>query len=241
MQTCGKPGAAGITNLEKTKMSEFIETLETEFKKNSNSKIALEQKAYLKNQFDFYGIKTTKRREIQKPFFIKEYLPEKRALDKIVKELWNKPQREYQYCSQELAYQYINQSEKKDIELYEFMVMHKSWWDTVDFISSKLMGEFFKNYPVQKDQYVQKWLKSNNIWLQRSALLFQLKYRGELDTQLLNFVIHSLLGSKEFFINKAIGWVLREYSKTNPDWVKQFVNATELNALSKKEALRLLK
>lgn len=222
-------------------MIEFIETLETEFKNNSNTKIALEQKAYLRNQFEFYGITTVKRREIQKPFFIKEHLPEKRELYKIINELWNKPQREYQYFSQELAFKYSKQLEKKDIGLFEFMVMRKSWWDTVDFISSKLMGEYFKNYPEQKDKYVQKWLKSNNIWLQRCVLLFQLKYRGDLDTALLSSIIHSLLGSKEFFINKAIGWVLREYSRTNSNWVSGFVNTTELNALSKKEALRLLK
>ena len=232
---------AVMGKLDKMKLIEFIETFETELKNNSNSKIALQQKAYLRNQFEFYGLTTAKRREIQKPFLIKKYLPEKRELDKIVKELWNKPQREYQHFSQELAYKYINHLEKKDIELYEFMVMHKSWWDTVDFISNKLMGEYFKKYPAQKDIYVQKWLKSNNIWLQRSALLFQLKYKGELDTELLNFIIHSLLHSNEFFINKAIGWILREYSRTNPKWVEQFVNTTDLNALSKKEALRLLK
>lgn len=223
------------------KLIEFIETLDTELKNNSNSKIALQQKAYLRNQFEFYGLKTTKRREIQNPFFNKKYLPEKKDIHKIVKELWNKPQREYQYFSQELAYKYINQLDKKDIELYEFMVMNKSWWDTVDFISNKLIGEYFKKYPSQKEIYVQKWLKTDNIWLQRSALLFQLKYKGELDTDLLNFIIHSLLHSNEFFINKAIGWILREYSRTNPKWVEQFVNTTDLNALSKKEALRLLK
>lgn len=222
------------------KLIEFIETLETELKNNSNSEIALQQKVYLRNQFEFYGLKTAKRREIQTPFFNIKYLPEKKDIHQIVKELWNKPQREYQYFSQELAYKYINQPEKKDIELYEFMVMHKSWWDTVDFISNKLIGAYFKKYPIQKDKYVQKWLKTDHIWLQRSALLFQLKYKEELDTELLSFTIDSLLHSNEFFINKAIGWVLREYSRTNPMWVEQFVNTTALNALSKKEALRLL-
>lgn len=222
-------------------MKEFIKTLETELKKNSNTQTALKQKAYLRNQFEFYGLTAAKRREIQKPFFIKEYLPEKREAVKIVKALWKKPQREYQHFSQELIFQYIKQPDKKDIGLFEFMVIHKSWWDTVDFIANKLIGEYFKVYPAQKNQYVQKWLRSNNVWLQRSALLFQLKYRNDLDTALLSSVILSLLNSEEFFINKPIGWVLREYSRTNPDWVAEFVNTTELNPLSKKEALRLLK
>lgn len=222
-------------------MIDFIETLEAELEKNSNDKVALEQKAYLRNQFEFYGLTTDKRREIQKPFLIKQHLPEKKNLHKIVKQLWNKPQREYQYFSQELAFKYIKQVEKGDIKLYEYMVINKSWWDTVDFIASKLMGEYFKKYPDQIERYVHKWLASTNIWLQRSALLFQLKYKNNVNAALLASIIHSLLDSNEFFINKAIGWVLREYSRTNPTWVIKFVNNTKLRPLSKKEALRLLK
>lgn len=221
-------------------MTTFIKTLELEFAQHANPKIGLEQKAYMRNQFEFYGIKATERREIQKPFFIKEFLPKKDELDKIVIALWEKPQRDYQYFSQELAFNYVKQFEKKDIELFEYIVTHKSWWDTVDFIAANLMGAYFKKYPEQRDVYVEKWLLSNNIWLQRSALLFQLKYKENLDTVLLSSIINSLLGSKEFFINKAIGWILREFSKTNPKWVLEFSGKTALSNLSKKEALRLI-
>ena len=222
-------------------MIEFINTLEIEFEKHKNAKIALEQKAYMRHQFEFYGLKATVRREIQKPFFIKEYLPQKSEIEHIIKTLWEKPEREYQHFAQELAFKYVKQLELKDINLFEFMVTNKSWWDTVDFIANKLMGEYFKTFPNQKEKYVTKWLKSDNMWLQRSALLFQLKYKNKIDTVLLSSTINSLLNSKEFFINKAIGWVLREYSRTNPNWVIEFVNNTELSTLSKKEALRLVK
>ena len=222
-------------------MIEFINTLEIEFEKHKNAKIALEQKAYMRHQFQFYGLKATVRREIQKPFFIKEYLPQKSEIEHIIKTLWEKPQREYQLFAQELAFKYVKQLELKDINLFEFMVTNKSWWDTVDFIANKLMGEYFKTFPNKKEKYVTKWLKSDNMWLQMSAFLFQLKYKNKIDTVLLSSTINSLLNSKEFFINKAIGWVLREYSRTNPNWVIEFVNNTELSNLSKKEALRLLK
>lgn len=222
-------------------MTAFINTLELELAQNANPKIALEQKAYMRNQFEYYGIKTTERQEIQKPFFIKEFLPKKDKLDKIVIALWEKPQRDYQYFSQELTFKYLKQLEKKDIELFEYMVMHKSWWDTVDFIAANLMGEYFKKFPEQRNLYVKKWLNSNNTWLQRCALLFQLKYKENLDTVLLSSVINSLLGSKEFFINKGIGWILREFSKTNPAWVIEFAGKTALSNLSKKEALRLIR
>jgi len=221
-------------------IEDFIETLALELQKNANVKIAIEQKAYMRNQFEYYGIKTPQRREIQKPFFVKQFLPKKREAVQIVKALWNKPHRDYQYIAQELMFKYSQQFEEKDMAILEFMVVNKSWWDTVDFIATKLMGAYFKTYPKKRKAFVTKWLKSNNIWLQRSALLFQLKYKEELDTRLLEYTIEPLLGSKEFFINKAIGWLLRDYSRVNPQWVLDYVHNTALNSLSSREALRLI-
>ncbi len=219
----------------------YIDTLAAEFKRNANEAIASQQKAYMRNQFEFYGIKTPDRRVIQKPFLVKEFLPDKKELENIVKILWQKPQRDYQMFAMDLMLKYRKRLEQKDMALLEYMVTHKSWWDTVDMIASKLMGSYFEQYPEEIKPYVEKWLKSKNIWLQRSALLFQLKYKEDLDTELLSHIVNNLLGSKEFFINKAIGWVLRQYSRTNPEWVVAFVNKTELAPLSEREALRLLK
>jgi 3-methyladenine DNA glycosylase AlkD len=220
---------------------EFIKSLASEFILHRNQEIAIAQKQYMKNKFEFYGIKSPLRRELQKPFLIVKYLPNKSDLDSIVKELWLRPERELQYFTQELVKKYTKQFEKKDIELLEFMIVNKSWWDTIDFIAVNLVGAYFKKYPEQVEIYVKKWLKSGNIWLQRSAILFQLKYKQELDTELLVRIINNLLGSKEFFINKSIGWVLREYGKINPVWVKEFVQKTALSKLSRREAIRLLK
>lgn len=222
-------------------MTVFIETLEAEFQSNTNEKNALKQKAYMRNQFEFYGLSATERRTIQKPFLLKEFRPNKSELEELIKILWTKPQREYQLFAMDLLLKYVKEFEKEDIALLEYMVTNKSWWDTVDMIAVKLMGAYFKKYPEARKHYVEKWLESQNIWLQRSALLFQLKYKKELDTELLSLTINSLLGSKEFFINKAIGWVLREYSRTDAAWVIEFVHKTELSGLSRKEALRLIK
>lgn len=221
-------------------MNEFISVLKSEFIQQSNPNIALKQKAYMRDQFDFFGIKTTERRVIQKPFLAKEFLPKKQEIHPIIKELWSQPQRDFQLFGQELLFKYCKNFEEQDIELLEYMVLNKSWWDTVDFIACKLMAAFFKIFPEKKREYVEKWLQSENIWLQRSALIFQLKYKEEIDTEILSLGINYLLGSKEFFINKAIGWILREYSRTNPIWVIEFVSKTALAPLSKKEALRLL-
>ncbi|WP_298480092.1 DNA alkylation repair protein [uncultured Maribacter sp.] len=221
-------------------MQHYLETLTKEFEHYKNAEIALQQKAYVRNQFEYFGLKTAVRRGIQKPFLVKEYLPLHSELKNIIEMLWEKPQREFQHFGQELVFKYVKRLEIKDIALFEFMIINKSWWDTVDFIAVKLLGAFFKIFPEQRKKYIEKWLLSNNIWLKRSALLFQLKYKDQIDTKLLSKVVLFLLGSKEFFINKAIGWVLREYSRTNPTWVVRFVETTELNPLSRREALRLM-
>ncbi len=221
-------------------MSNFTELIQQEFHRNANNEIAIAQSQYMKNKFSFFGIKSPLRRELQKPFLVVKYLPSKSDLETIVKTLWLKPQRELHYFTQELVRKYILQFKKEDIVLFEFMILNNSWWDSVDFIAVNLVGKYFEMFPSQRDKYLKKWMNSNNIWLQRTCLLFQLKYKQQLDTALLTDLINKLLGSKEFFINKAIGWVLREYSKTNPNWVLDFVNKTDLSNLSRREAIRLL-
>lgn len=96
-------------------MQEFIDTLEIEFQKNKNSKIALEQKAYMRNQFEYYGLRANERRELQRLFLIKTYLSEKEELSNLVRSFWNKPQRDFQYFGQELVFKYVKQLELQDI------------------------------------------------------------------------------------------------------------------------------
>lgn len=219
----------------------FIETLTNELEANQDADNAIAQKAYMRDQFEHYGLTTTTRRSIQKPFFVKEFLPTKVEMKEIVKILWLKPHREYQYIAQELVLKYAKTFEEDDIELIEFMVTNQSWWDTVDFISTKLISVYFQKFPDHQEEYIEKWLKSNNIWLQRSTLYFHLKNKKEIDVWTLSTTINQLKDSKEFFIEKAIGTVLREYSRHNPEWVTNFVENTSLSKLSKREAMRLIK
>ena len=220
--------------------NKFINYLEEEFNKYADPVIAKSQQAYMRNKFDFHGLTAATRRKIQKPLLTKHVSISTIELQEITKILWHKNQREYQYCAQELIMQNIQQFKKDDINLFEFMIKNKSWWDTIDFLAPKIIGHFFQTQPKITEKTIEKWLTSNNIWLQRSCLLFQLKYKENLNVELLTHIINSLLGSKEFFINKAIGWILREYSKTNEKWVIKFVEKTELSSLSKKEALKFM-
>jgi 3-methyladenine DNA glycosylase AlkD len=222
-------------------MTDAMKSLIIEFEKNSNKSVAAAQKKYLRSQFEFYGIKTPLRRQLQKPFLSKSNLPPKIQLESIVKELWNKRERECHYFAQELVEKYIFEFDESDIHLLEYMITHQSWWDTVDYISTKLVGPFFKKYPDRIIPFTTKWVESKNIWLQRTSILFQLHYKSSVDTDILSSVIHSLSGSQEFFINKAIGWMLRQYSRTNPKWVINFVRNAHLDKLSRREALKNLR
>ncbi len=219
-------------------MNSYILALEREFHKNANPLIAAGHKAYLRDQFEFFGMTSPERREIQKPFLTKEFLPYKKDMVKIVKFCWEKPEREYHYFAMELVSRYSKQIEEKDIELLEYMILNNSWWDTVDYIAPTLMGNYFKKFPEKRNDYVEKWISSKHLWLQRSSIIFQLKYKKDLDTKLLSKAINSLLNENDFFIRKAIGWTLREYGKVNPEWVVEFVHKTKLSNLSIKEALR---
>ena len=221
-------------------MSQFISILETEFKKKEGRTIAAQQKAYMKGQFEYFGLKTPIRREIQKPFLDKAHLPSKQDMLQIVMDCWKKPQREFHYFGQELAIKYVKQFEVSDLDFLEYIITHKSWWDTIDHIATKLVKPYFKKFPEQRNATVDKWLASGNMWLQRSSILFMLKDKEHTDLEYLEYVINSLLGSKEFFINKAIGWILRDYSRIDEDWVIDFVERTKLEPLSKREALRLI-
>lgn len=221
-------------------MNDFINTLQHEFEANADAEVALQQKAYLRDQFSFYGLKTAVRRAIQKPFLVKEFLPDKLNLENLVRTLWNRPEREYHYFAQELVQKYAKQFEEKDIVLFVFMITHNSWWDTVDIIATKIIKPYFIKFPGQRDPYIEKWLFSGDMWLQRTCLLFQLLEKEQTNLHVLEHVISSLLGSQKFFVNKAIGWALRDYSRTNPQWVEDFVSKTELHPLSEREALRLM-
>jgi 3-methyladenine DNA glycosylase AlkD len=134
-----------------------------------------------------------------------------------------------------------NQLPPEFIETIEYLITTKSWWDTVDSFAGGTVGVHFKRYPAVKKKRLPRWRKSKDIWLRRTAILFQLNYREETDFDLLCEIINENLGSKEFFINKAIGWALRQYARTNPKAVRKFVKETkELSPLSRSEAMKHL-
>jgi 3-methyladenine DNA glycosylase AlkD len=219
----------------------YLIELVNAFEKNANSENAPKMEKYMRNKFRFYGIKSPERKEIYKEFKRTNNLIPGNNKVEIVKWCWDAKEREYQMFAMEFLGRAAKKESKDIIILYEYLIVNKSWWDTVDYIAVNLVGVYFSLYPSEIESLTKKWMDSNNLWLQRTCLLFQLKYKSKLNTNLLDSFILRLLASKEFFIQKAIGWILREYSKTNPDYVIKYVSENELSALSVREALLWMK
>ncbi|HJV18434.1 MAG TPA: DNA alkylation repair protein [Sediminibacterium sp.] len=219
-------------------MRAYLHPLITQFQQHANAENATGMKAYMLHQFDFAGIKTPLRDSIVHPFLKEHQLTKTTELEKVVRELWKMDQRELQYAAIDVFKAHHSIWKPRSIQMIEYCITHKSWWDTVDGIASEWLWTFFNLFPALKIPVTEAWNRSDNIWLQRSSLLFQKPARKNTDTRLLSTYILHLSNSKEFFIQKAIGWALREYSKTDPVWVARFVAKNKLAPLSKREALK---
>lgn len=196
--------------------------------------------AYMKNHFPFLGIKSPLRKELLKEHFAEYALPEPEQLFEEVWKLYNLPEREYQYAAIALIEKMKKQLTPDDFPVLQLLIETRSWWDSVDSIAPHFVGQLVKMDRTFGDKVMLKWSQSDNMWINRSAILHQLKFKQQTDVELLFTIIKQHTDSKEFFIQKAIGWVLREYAKTNPDIVKEFVAEQPLKPLSKREALKHL-
>jgi len=210
----------------------------TELEKNGNAEQAVKMAAYMQNKFVFLGIPKPKLKEIIKPY-IKE--GKKHELDwKFVNMCWKKDYREAQY----VAVEYLDSLTKlltgDDLPNLKKLIVTKSWWETADSIDA-IVGKIILNYKKSEKEML-KWSTDENIWVRRVSIDFQLQYREKTNQKLLEQIIVNNLGTDEFFINKAIGWSLREYSKTNKKWVKDFIAQYKdrLHKLSVKEASKYL-
>ncbi|MFM6933894.1 MAG: DNA alkylation repair protein [Flavobacteriales bacterium] len=195
---------------------------------------------YMKNNFPFLGIMSTPRRVVYRAW--KETLPKdltRQQCWEIVRELWQKEEREYHQIALDYMMSWpLKSYQKEDIQGIYFVLSNQSWWDTIDGIAVHIVGKYAKKFPEEMPQIIAEWIGHPSFWLNRTCLLYQLKWKEKTDLGLQQSYIQTLKWNKEFFIQKAIGWSLREISKWNPTWVKEVVEQEELKGLAFREAMK---
>ena len=219
----------------------YLKPLIEGFESNRDPVRAGQMKKYLKGQFEFYGIPTPARRALMKAHFREYGLPDWSHARDISLQLWELEERECQHCLLDLLNRMKRNLSPADLPLLEILITTKSWWDTVDGLAGWLAGDLFSRHAELVPGTTRRWMDSGNLWLQRSCLLFQIKYRKETDADLLFRFIDELSQHRSFWIRKAIGWSLREYSKSDPFAVREYVDSHPgLSGLSRREALKVI-
>lgn len=206
---------------------------------HKNEEQAQKMSKYMLNKFEYIGIKTPERREIFKNFF-KEYKNKEKIDWEFVNKCWENKYREFQYVAADYLKNMKDKLTIDDIPKLKRLILKKSWWDTIDNLDMTIGALALKDSNVNK--ILLEWSLDENIWLRRIAIDHQLLRKEKTNAELLEKILKNNLGQAEFFINKAIGWALRDYSKTNPERVKNFIeeNKEKMAKLSIKEASKYL-
>lgn len=186
----------------------------------ANPEKASQMKAYMRDQFEFLGVASQPRKEAVRGYLIRhQHVGDLRW--EFVDSCWADPHRELQYA----ALDYLDRNKRlldgPHLDRLKRLTIEKSWWDTVDALAH-LVGEVILNFPEMKPM-METWSRDENLWVRRVAIEHQLSHKLKTDTALLESILVNNFGSREFFINKAIGWALRDYSKTNVKWVRGFI------------------
>lgn len=205
--------------------------------------------AYMKSELPFRGVGSPALRRICRAALEQHPLPDRASWEAVVRELWDDAEfREERYAALAVAgdRRYRDYRDPVSLELDRHLVVTGAWWDLVDAVATRHVGDVLHRHRLEATPVVRAWARDHDLWLRRTAVLAQLKHRADTDTDLLREVLEANLeGSehgREFFVRKALGWALREHAKTDPDWVRAFVreHEAELSGLTRREALKHL-
>lgn len=219
----------------------LVADLQTEFDSLRDPNKVAGMEAYMRHQFPFLGIAATPRKqavnECYKKYkgYIEQHLPD------VVSACYSRNEREWHYAGVDLLCKAHRSWSTSTEQLFEITLTTHPWWDTVDTVAVHAVGKYLTKFPERRDAVIENFVLSGDLWKQRTALIFQLGYRHHTDWDLLGELCLQFSGSKEFFIQKAMGWALRQYARTNPQAVKSFVSANQLPALTVREATKHLK
>jgi 3-methyladenine DNA glycosylase AlkD len=220
--------------------TELVPRIVEAFESARDPAAARPMERYMRDQFAFLGIPTPARRALQREALAGSR-PDRDELLHGARALWQRAEREYQYAARDVLVRGSKLFTVDDIDALGRLVTTKAWWDTVDVLAIHVIGSI-----VRRDRggalIMDAWLADDDLWLARTAILHQNRWKADTDEDRLFAYCQARAADTDFFVRKAIGWALREYSKSAPDAVRAFVAAHdhELSGLSKREALKVV-
>jgi 3-methyladenine DNA glycosylase AlkD len=240
----------------KSVLTQLPSFVKKEFEKVADAETAKAKQAYMKSSMPVYGVQKPARAVIEKKMY--EFILQKKYDPNIqqpitrdlyrncVQTLWELPHREEKYLAIDFALFFKEHIVFENLDLYERLLRDYQdimWWDFVDPIATNLIGKVALQNQTKMEPILRKWIDDeDNMWIRRTAILAQLKHKRDTNEALLLELCRKRMGEKEFFIRKAVGWALREHSKTNPNLVLQFLNKekSNLSGLSYREGAKVL-
>lgn len=213
-----------------------------ELGKQADPEAARQMAAYMKTDMPFYGVKKSQRKPILRRLVTVFPPADGSDYGQKVACLWEQPHREEKYLAIGYARHFREHVTPAQLDLYRRMIVEGAWWDFVDEIAAHLIGSLLRENPREIRPVLEEWIDEDNLWLRRTALLSQLRLKEDTDAAVLFDFCRRRADDKDFFIRKAIGWALRNYAKTAPDAVRDFVDeeAGRLSGLSRREAAKHL-
>lgn len=197
------------------------------------------QRAYMRHQFDYCGLRASEWMALNKGIFSQHGMFTGKELKEFVMLCYDQEYRELHYAGIDMMQYMLKMQDTSWIRVLEKCITTQSWWDSVDWLA-KLTGIHFMRFPELQKEYAYKWIEGNNMWLQRVAIIHQLLYKAKTDEKLLFEMIRRKADSKEFFIQKACGWALRQHAKTYPEAVRRFLKKQSVSTLTMREAKKQL-
>jgi 3-methyladenine DNA glycosylase AlkD len=227
----------GMATLARTVLDRLVST----YQPVADPAKAAPMRAYMRDQFDFLGIRSTEQRLLARQVLAGLPKPDEDDLREVALACWELPEREYQYFACDWLRRHARVCSAGFLDTARQLVVTKPWWDTVDALAAHVVGPLVSHHPTLLST-MDEWVGDEDMWLVRTAILHQLRYREATDSARLFRYCTAQASHRDFFIRKAIGWALREYARTAPDAVRAYVRTHEsrLSGLSTREALKNL-
>jgi len=202
---------------------------------------AVAMRSYMRDQFPFLGIKGPQQRVLSREVVAGLPRPTEEDLRDVALGAWALPEREYQYFVLGWLRRWVRLCSAGFIATADHLIVTRSWWDTVDALASHVVGPLVRAHP-ELVAVMDRWIRDENLWRIRTALLHQLLAKKDTDVERLFAYCTAQADHRDFFIRKAIGWALRDYAKTDPDAVRAYVrtHTSRLSTLSVREAMKNL-